>query len=207
MAKTLTESAVEKLRVEAKISGNHPGKIAKYSAAKTEYRALVATLFDEEDHPYVGRASDSYLEQLKAAAESPEATEADVARYDIILDRTESGAGPDVKETRLTGQELCQVLADGTALTEAHVKEAARLVVQNSSTDNRVLHSALKTRLQQQKAGYIQPVVDPPQPRKVTEADVEAAREKARQTSRIEDRAAYAAIKGELAQQIEGAAE
>lgn len=208
MSKTMTATRLEQLRIEAKTSGNHPEKVAKYVAAKHAFDTLVDALFDEEN-PYLNTPSDRYLARLKAKADET-GTEVDTARYNLVKERWDivdrRKRGEDVREHRDIVSELRQVLQSGAEITEDHIKAAGQVVVRNSSIDNLVLVSTLKQRRQAQKDGQTPPVEEGTQ--KITQADVDAAYEKVKRTSSITDRAAYATLKHQFAlQESEGAAE
>ncbi|WP_248928979.1 hypothetical protein [Paenibacillus hamazuiensis] len=149
----LTESKLEKLRIAAKASGGHPGKLAAYAAAKREFEALIDALFDE-DTPYVQSPSEQYLNHLARAAESGQ--EVDIARYELIKERRANMDarinGDDVRSYKGNVHQLREVLRKGDKITAAHVQAAAEAAVQNGSIDNHVLYATLKRQLEQQAA-------------------------------------------------------
>jgi hypothetical protein len=200
----VTLKKIKELEYEARRTG-HPEKRAKFSNAKREYETLKSVLFDEE-FPYAESPSESFVEQLREAAESGE--EVAIFRYQMMKERREMVErgirGDDVKELRASEEELRRLLESGEAITAAHLESASRVAIDNGSIDNRVLYSTIKTRYQAQQEGTYEPPSND-EPTKVTGEDIEAAGEKAQRSGRIEDRVAYATLRRQYAEQEESA--
>lgn len=76
----ITAEKVEKLRLEAKASGNSPKKMAVWATAKRQYEDLIETLFDEET-PFYSSPTHDYVNRLEMAAKS--GAEIDIARFEL----------------------------------------------------------------------------------------------------------------------------
>lgn len=191
----VTEAKVEELRIAAKASGR-PQEIARYSKAKTEFEELKARLFDAEQYTYAVSPVEHYVERLAKEAESGDETA--ILRYQMMKANRDH-IDNHHEEARLLKEGISsmrRLLADGDAVTNAHISAARKIVVQNPTPDNLATLSLLKMRQASQQAGtFVKSKDTAAKEAKITRTDLDAAYEKMKDTNHIDDRVRYATLK------------
>lgn len=180
------------LREMKKFAYGNPAAIAKYTLAQREYDDMVTTLFPE-DAPikFADSPAEWYVKDAEKRAQETGDTD-DIARAVILRDRYaayEEGKTAHIK-VRETTNDLRAKLQTGDQISANDVESAWRLAKLNSSADNLSLYSQIKQ--QHENPTKVNPA---PEAVKVTNEDVERAREKAKRTGSTRDIAEYAVLK------------
>lgn len=191
------EITLTKLKEMELMSRGNPQKTIAYKLKQKKYDDMVSSLFtDDAPIKYLPSKSEEYVqraEQIAAESGDPD----DFARAVILRDGFEFYEADNMKhlDWKNTRSQLKAKLDSGERLSQRDLLTAERLARSNSSLDNLVLYSRVKT-------GYEHPTErveeEPELPRKVTADDVEKAREQAQYNPSPANIAKFTQLKREL---------
>lgn len=192
----ITVSKLEKMKLFAR--GN-PQKIAEYTRANQKFRDLITTYFDDE-YPYTLSPSDLYIKKLEDEAGTGD-TQA-IMRYALIKDRVDynDAKNNQSKNMGIIRQGLMDKLQNKEPLSNRDLRLAEEVARTYPNAESRVLYATIKKALESPSNNE---TIDNDKIKatQITQVEVDRAYERAKETSKIDDRVAYARIKKEYDEQ------
>ncbi|WP_025026679.1 hypothetical protein [Caldalkalibacillus mannanilyticus] len=192
----ITVSKLEKMKLFAR--GN-PQKIAEYTSANQKFMELITTYFDDE-YPYTLSPSELYLKKLEEEASTGDAQA--IMRYELIRDRVEynNAKNNQSKNMGIIRQGLMDKLQNKEPLSNRDLRLAEEVARTYSNAESRVLYATIKKALESPSTSETKDD-DRAKSTKITQEEVDRAYEKAKETSKVDDRVAYVKMKKEFVEQ------